>query len=380
MAFDTAPTSASPGAETSSRIVLFGATGYTGRLTARALVDRGSRPVLAGRHVDRLASLAAELGGGLETVVADVRDPASVRALVGAGDVLISTVGPFARYGRPAVAVAVDAGAHYLDSTGEAAFIREVFTEFGPRATRSALLTAFGCDYVPGNLAGALALAEAPAAVRVDIGYFVRGAADAGGISSGTRASAAGMMIARHHAWRNGRIVLEPAARHVRTFPVGSRAKLAASIGGTEQFALPRIAPQLTEVEVYLGWFGPATRPLQVLSVGMSALTKVPGATRLIEAAVRPLTRGTGSGPDAGTRARRGTSVVAVCSDADGNPLSQVLVQGVDGYDFTATMLAWGAEQLAAGAVSGTGALGPVDAFGLAALERGCAEAGIVRS
>jgi short subunit dehydrogenase-like uncharacterized protein len=49
------------------RIVLFGATGYTGRLTAQALVDRGARPVLAGRDSGRLEAMAAELGGGAET-------------------------------------------------------------------------------------------------------------------------------------------------------------------------------------------------------------------------------------------------------------------------------------------------------------------------
>jgi len=74
-----------------AQIVLFGATGYTGELTARALVERGARPVLAARSRGRLEALAAALGG-LEARVADVRDPATVGALVGAGDVLVSTV------------------------------------------------------------------------------------------------------------------------------------------------------------------------------------------------------------------------------------------------------------------------------------------------
>ncbi|MGH3991285.1 MAG: NAD(P)H-binding protein, partial [Pseudonocardiaceae bacterium] len=64
------------------RIVVFGATGYTGRLTAEALVERGRRPVLAGRSAGKLAALAADLGGSLEVAVADVSRPKSVRALV----------------------------------------------------------------------------------------------------------------------------------------------------------------------------------------------------------------------------------------------------------------------------------------------------------
>jgi short subunit dehydrogenase-like uncharacterized protein len=79
-----------------ARIVLFGATGYTGRLVAEAMVERGVRPVLAARGRERLEAMAGELGG-LETAVADVAAPASVRALVERGDVLLTTVGPFSR-------------------------------------------------------------------------------------------------------------------------------------------------------------------------------------------------------------------------------------------------------------------------------------------
>ncbi len=70
------------------RIVLFGATGYTGRLTAEASVARGDRPVLAARSKEKVEALAAELGG-LDTAVADVSDPASVRALLEPGDVIV---------------------------------------------------------------------------------------------------------------------------------------------------------------------------------------------------------------------------------------------------------------------------------------------------
>ena len=94
------------------------------------------RPVLAARDGARVQALADELGG-LETAVANVEDAASMRALVERGDVLLATVGPFTRYGTPALAAAVDAGAHYIDSTGEAPFIREVFERWGPRAPRT---------------------------------------------------------------------------------------------------------------------------------------------------------------------------------------------------------------------------------------------------
>src|SRR5215210_8386019 len=111
-----------------SRIVVFGATGYTGRLAAERLVARGARPVLAGRSEERLRELAERLGG-LDVAKADALRQNSVFALVEEGDVLVSTVGPFAKWGDPAVRAAIAAGAIYLDSTGEPVFIRRVFEE-----------------------------------------------------------------------------------------------------------------------------------------------------------------------------------------------------------------------------------------------------------
>src|SRR5256885_1877999 len=105
------------------RIVLFGATGYTGRLTAEALVARGARPVLAGRSAGPLAQLADDLGG-LDHATADVSKPETVGDLVERGDVLLTTVGPFKRWGGAAAEAAIRKGAHYLDSTGEPPFIR----------------------------------------------------------------------------------------------------------------------------------------------------------------------------------------------------------------------------------------------------------------
>ena len=366
------------------RIVLFGATGYTGDLTARALLARGVRPLLAARNPDRLAALADELGG-LETQVADVARPDSVRALVERGDVLVSTVGPFARWGAPAVQAAIAAGAHYLDSTGEGTFIREVYERYGAGAEAAGcgLVTAFGADWVPGNLAGALALREAgDRAVRVQIGYFMTGAgaASPGDASGGTRATAAAVMLDPAFAWRGGRLVTERAARRVRTFDVSGRSRPAFSVPTSEHFALPRLAPGLRDVDVYLGWFGPAARPIQAFSLTASLLTRVPGAKGALAALVGRGAKGSTGGPDAARRARTGQLAVAQAFAADGTVLSEVRLEGANVYDFTAAILAWGAERAAAEGLQGTGALGPVDGFGLDTLEAGVAEAGLVRA
>jgi short subunit dehydrogenase-like uncharacterized protein len=360
------------------RIVLFGATGYMGELTARALAGRGARPVLAARNAQRLDTLARQLGG-LDTAVADAGRPDTVRALVERDDVLVSTVGPFARYGQPAIEAAIAAGASYLDSTGEGPFIREVFERHGPRARAagSALLTAFGYDFVPGNLAGALALRIAgDAATRIDIGYFTPGRF---ATSGGTKASAAGVILQPGFAWRGGHLVSERQAARVRSFRVRSANKPAVSISASEHFALPRLHPELRDVGVYLGTFGAAARPIQAFSAIGSALMRIPGARSATRSVVARFVKGSTGGPDANTRTKSDSYVVAAAHDATGSRLSEVHLAGVNVYDFTAGMLAWGADRAAAGALQGTGALGPVEGFGLDILETAAAEAGLAR-
>ncbi len=361
-----------------ARIVLFGATGYTGRLTAEAMVERGMKPVLAARSRDKLETLAAELGGDLETQTADVSDPPSVAALVEHGDVLVTTVGPFARWGQPAAGAATTKRAHYIDSTGEPAFIREVFERYGPAADGAgiAMLTAMGYDWVPGNLAGALALDRAgELATRVDVGYFITGSGAS--MSGGTRASMVGAITAPAFGFRDGRVQTERGAKRVRSFRVGSKDLAGVSVGSSEHFTLPRVAPRLRDVNAYLGWFGPASRAMQGVSACTSVAMKVPGVEGLWNAAGERFVQGSTGGPDAEARAKSGSHMVAIAYDAAGRALSEVHLKGVDGYTFTGRMLAWAAERAAGGGLRGTGALGPVDAFGLDQLVAGCAEAGI---
>jgi short subunit dehydrogenase-like uncharacterized protein len=367
------------------RIVLLGATGYTGELTARDLAGRGERPVLAARNEARVRALADELGG-LDWALADVGGPggaAAVRALLEPGDVLVTTVGPFHRWGAPAVEAAIDAGARYLDSTGETPFIRRIFETHGPRAsaTGAALVTAMGYDWVPGNLAGALALRDAgESAVRVEIGYFVTGGAMNGSaMSGGTRASAAGVMLEPSFAFRGGRLVAERPAARARSFGVHGSDRKGVSAGSSEHFALPRSFPQLRDVDVFLGWFGGASDAVRAVAAGTALATRLPGVREALGAVLGGLVKGSSGGPDEAARAGTGSYVVAEAKDAGGRVLARTTLEGVNGYDFTAGMLAWGAHAAAHGRLRGTGAMGPVQAFGLDALCEGARSAGIER-
>jgi len=364
-----------------ARIVLFGATGYTGARTAEALVERGARPVLAGRDPGRLGSLAERLGG-LETARADVTDPRSVRGLLGSGDVLVTTVGPFLTLGRAAVDAAVAAGAIYFDSTGEPPFVRRLFERDGVRAaaTGASLVPAFGLDYVPGNLAAAHALAEAgKRASRLDVGYALDGASGQA-FSRGTLVSLMGVLFEPGFAFRAGRLVPEAAGRRVWRFEANGRSRRGLSVGGSEHLTMPPRAPTLREVGVHLDWFGPLTPVAHRLSPLSAVAGKVPGAERVAQRLAALVGNRVGEAPSAATTQRARTYTVAEVRDRAGELVSRVELRGPEAYGFTAAMLAWGATRAAEQGVLGTGALGPVQAFGLEALTAGAAEAGLLRT
>jgi short subunit dehydrogenase-like uncharacterized protein len=360
------------------RVILFGASGYTGRLTAAELGRRDVPLVLAGRSAARVEAVRDELAVAADVATADAGDSASVAALLEPGDVLVTTVGPFARVGRPAVQAAVAAGAGYLDSTGEHSFLRWLLSQDGTaRASGATLVPAFGFDYLPGNLAGALAVEAVEGDVTgVRVGYFGLGA----GISGGTRASALGMLLEPGYRWTGGRLVPEPVARRVRSFEVSGRNRTGVSIAGSEPLFLPRTF-DLQEVEVYLGVprVEDHASALSWLGAALSGASRVPGVAAAARALVDRVPGSTG-GPSAAARARSRSYVVAEAVTASGATVGHVLLVGPDPYDLTAGLLAEGAARMLAGrtVAPAGGVLGPVEVFGVDGLRDLAEAAGMV--
>ncbi|MBW3653632.1 MAG: saccharopine dehydrogenase NADP-binding domain-containing protein, partial [Actinobacteria bacterium] len=116
-------------------IVLFGATGYTGRLTAHALARRGASFAIAGRDRAKLEQLAATTGGP-EVREAAVGDVTGLAAAIEDAKVMITCVGPFVALGDTAVEAALRARVHYIDSTGEGVFVDRLIAR--DRSARSA--------------------------------------------------------------------------------------------------------------------------------------------------------------------------------------------------------------------------------------------------
>ncbi|NIZ91809.1 saccharopine dehydrogenase family protein [Kineococcus rubinsiae] len=152
-------------------IVLFGASGFVGKLVAAHLAAHapaGTRIALAGRSRERLEAVARDLGpvaADWPVVVADAADPESLRAMAESATVVVSTVGPYLRHGLPLVEACARAGTHYADLTGEVLFVRRSIdtVEETARASGARIVHSCGFDSVPSDLAVHLAHAWAQA-------------------------------------------------------------------------------------------------------------------------------------------------------------------------------------------------------------------------
>jgi hypothetical protein len=153
------------------------------------------------------------------------------------------------------------------------------------------------------------------------------------------------------------------------------------TIGSSEHYALPRLAGPsgLPEVDVYLGWLGAATRVLHLSSQLTSVLLQLPGARFLVRRVGDFAQRWVAEEPDPVALAQVVPHVIGTAYDASGTALAEVHLVSGEPYQLTADLLAWGAQRAAAHGVSRPGALGPVEAFGLDALEIAASEVGLRR-
>lgn len=152
-------------------VVVYGATGFTGRLVAQYLGGKASQEpgevgawAMAGRNEDKLRRVRDEVGvsGDVPLVVADAEDPASLKAMAERARVVLTTVGPYQLYGEPLLAACVEAGTDYVDLCGEPAWMAEMIERHEAAARASGARVVFSCgfDSIPSDL-GVYVLQEA---------------------------------------------------------------------------------------------------------------------------------------------------------------------------------------------------------------------------
>lgn len=185
-------------------IIVYGATGFVGKLTAEYLAKAGgdARIALAGRSTQKLEAVRATLGEGARDwalVTADASSPSSLEAMAARTRVVVTTVGPYSRYGLPLVAACAKTGTDYADLTGEAMFVRQSIDDYHKQAidTGARIVHACGFDSVPSDMTVFALFSRARkdgAGDLLDTNYVLRDFA--GGVSGGTIASMTEVMRA----------------------------------------------------------------------------------------------------------------------------------------------------------------------------------------
>ncbi|MFJ3304221.1 saccharopine dehydrogenase family protein [Streptomyces sp. NPDC086549] len=366
-------------------IVLFGATGFVGTLTAEYLAahaPEGLRWAVAGRDEKRLAALRERLPGGEKVAIlrADVAEPETLRELAEHARVVASTVGPYVRYGEELVAACADTGADYLDLTGEPEFVDLMYVRHDARAreTGARLVHACGFDSVPHDLGAYFTVRQLPEGVPLTVdGYVTADAAFSGGtLASALNQLARGRQMraaARDRGRHEPRLVERRA-----TAPAGAP-RFAKEVGAWA-LPLPTIDAQIVRRSAKaLDRYGPdfryrhyaAVRRLPVALGGVAAVgavaaaAQLPPARRWLSDRLKP-----GDGPSAEKRAKSWFSVRFV-GEGGGRRVFTEVAGGDPGYDETAKIFAEAALSLAFDDLPPTaGQVTTVQAMGDALTER----------
>src|SRR6185369_1649238 len=201
-------------AATMEPILVFGATGHTGRLVVRALENTARPFVIAGRDRPALERLSASLSSRPGVRVADALDRPALLAALGGIKSVITTVGPFSRLGMPLAAAAVDLGVHYVDTSGEQTFQMQVYEKLHRKAvsTGSTVITGAALESSFGYLGGAVLHERCGPLVAISSSYFVESFRP----SMGTVRSALTMLGEELASFRDGRLVPLPTAPRPR--------------------------------------------------------------------------------------------------------------------------------------------------------------------
>ena len=133
--------------------VIYGATGFTGELVAHNLSDRmRTRPwAVAGRNQTKLQDMVKRLPKDLsvpDIILADAKEPESLRSMCEKTKVVITTVGPYALYGEPLLEACITAGTHYCDITGEPAFVSKSIEIYHERAKERGIRILHCCGFI----------------------------------------------------------------------------------------------------------------------------------------------------------------------------------------------------------------------------------------
>ncbi|WP_313318022.1 DUF5938 domain-containing protein [Stenotrophomonas sp.] len=266
-------------------VVVYGASGYTGRLVCEYLREYGIPFIAAGRNADTLHAAMQAHVAGIETadyeVVAVDHDVDALTRLFDGAKVVLNTVGPFSRYGEDVVAACLAAGCHYADTTGEQDWLIHLDEQWGARFAAAGLLLSPGIAhmYTTGEIAAQLCL-ETPGLDTLDIAVFWGGSPT---IASTQTILVNAAMSKAYYLQQNRYVEWEPdAGLYQLSIPGQHEAALALPWGGTSHPVWFRRDPRVANVRVLGGVFN---KPLmqgvpKIVAAALEATKDMPAEER----------------------------------------------------------------------------------------------------
>lgn len=331
-------------------LLIYGAYGYSGRLITREAVNRGLRPLLAGRNRNSLQEWGREMNLPTQTVA--LGESERLRSLLEDVSVVLHCAGPFARTAHPMVEACLATGTHYFDITGEP----EVFLDLREYATRAKeqgvmLLPGMGFDVVPTDCLESHVVDRVPSATTLEVALLLRS-----GVSRGTLKTMIEQMGKGGLVRRDGQLVSVPSGWVSRTVDFGEAPRTVVSIPEAS-VVTSGVSTDVPNVTVYIAL-------PKLARVLLSASRYISGILewRPLRQLLHRLVEWGHSGPSPAAR-RRGHSVVWAAARKGTNPPRISRLSGPDPYTFTARAALRGVEKGLDGHVP-TGFQTPSTAFG----------------
>jgi short subunit dehydrogenase-like uncharacterized protein len=286
--------------------LLYGASGYTGGLIARAALARGLRPILAGRSEKKLAPLARELA--LEVRCFPLREPILIAEQLVNVPLVLHCAGPFSATSAPMLQACLKAKVDYLDISGEISTFEYAHARHLEAAAAGVVVCpGVGFDVVPTDCLAATLKAALPDATELALGFDSSSA-----LSPGTAKTMIENLPLGGCVRRDGKLVEVPHMRYTRHIDFGAGEKLAATIPWGD-VATAYFTTGIPNIEVYV----PMPRSFVRLAK-LGGTLRYLTASSLVQGVLKKLVEGNVMGPDAAARARQDTYVWGEVKNAAG--------------------------------------------------------------
>ena len=302
--------------------MIYGANGYTGRLTAEEAVSRGMRPVLAGRNEAAVSAVAEDLG--LEHRVFGLDNPDEVRRAIKGLRLVLHCAGPFSVTSEPMIQACLAEHVHYLDITGEISVFEYAHSqaEVAQRAD-VVLIPGTGFDVVPTDCLAANLVEALPAATGLQLAFEAPG-----GPSPGTATTSIEGMARGGCVRRDGRMTSVPLGWKTRKIPFAHAEREAVTIPWGDVFTA-FISTGVPDIEVYI-----SVPPSSIANLKRLRWIKPLLGNSLVQSFLKNRVKVTVSGPSEEQRQTTRSQLWGEVTSADGRTVSATMTTP-NGYDLT---------------------------------------------